>query len=349
MIVGSPDEVAEQLRKVATNLNVGHLMLLMQFGNMNRQLTQYNTELFAKRVLPQLAPLFDDRWEDPWWPRALPPAETAQSARAAGMSDPAERHVLVNGRRCRVWEKGEGEPLGFLGGLRGLPRWPRLLDLLAEQRRVIAPSLPGQPGATGFDELDDLPDWVTASLDLLDAAGLDGADLIGASVGATLAAEVAAFSRASVRRLVLIAPFGLFDEREPVKDLWATRPDELPALLSTRPAELAAYLAPPRGRGRGRVVDPARARERGGGSSALAAGRAGAAQAAAPRPGADARALGRRGPHPAAELRQEVRLRAGRLGRGARDRGRRPPGRARPARRGGRRDPGLPLVTRPSR
>jgi pimeloyl-ACP methyl ester carboxylesterase len=163
------------------------------------------------------------------------------------VSAPAERHVLVNGRRCRVWEKGEGEPLGFLGGFRGLPRWPALLDRLAARRRVIAPSLPGFPGATGFEELDDLADWVTATLDLLEASGLDGADLVGASVGATLAAEVAAFSRASVRRLVLIAPFGLFDEREPVRDPFATRPPELASLLSQRPAELEAFVAPPPG------------------------------------------------------------------------------------------------------
>jgi pimeloyl-ACP methyl ester carboxylesterase len=161
------------------------------------------------------------------------------------MTAPSERHVVVNGRRCRVWEQGEGEPLGFLGGLRGLPRWPRFLELLAQGRRVIAPSLPGFPGATGFDELDDLADWVTATLDLLDASGLAGADLVGASVGATLAAEAAAFSRASVRRLVLIAPFGLFDEREPVRDVFATKPNELPGLLCERPEELAAFLAPP--------------------------------------------------------------------------------------------------------
>ncbi len=78
VIVGSPDEVAEQLRNVATNLNVGHLMLLLQFGNMNRQLTQHNTELFAKRVLPQIEHLFDDAREDRWWPRPLPAAEAAQ-------------------------------------------------------------------------------------------------------------------------------------------------------------------------------------------------------------------------------------------------------------------------------
>jgi alkanesulfonate monooxygenase SsuD/methylene tetrahydromethanopterin reductase-like flavin-dependent oxidoreductase (luciferase family) len=84
VIVGSPDEVAEKLRGVATNLNVGHLMLLLQFGNMNRQLTQYNTELFAKRVLPQLEHLFDDRWEDHWWPRPLPAAETAHPRELRG-------------------------------------------------------------------------------------------------------------------------------------------------------------------------------------------------------------------------------------------------------------------------
>jgi alkanesulfonate monooxygenase SsuD/methylene tetrahydromethanopterin reductase-like flavin-dependent oxidoreductase (luciferase family) len=72
VIVGSPDEVADQLRNVALELNVGHLMLLLQFGNMGRELTFANSELFAKRVMPQLADLFDDRFEDRWWPRPLP-------------------------------------------------------------------------------------------------------------------------------------------------------------------------------------------------------------------------------------------------------------------------------------
>ena len=78
VIVGSPDEVTEKLRTVATKLNVGHLMLLLKFGNMNRQLTQHNTELFAKRVLPQIEHLFDDAWEDRWWPHALSAAVAVQ-------------------------------------------------------------------------------------------------------------------------------------------------------------------------------------------------------------------------------------------------------------------------------
>jgi pimeloyl-ACP methyl ester carboxylesterase len=146
-----------------------------------------------------------------------------------------------------VWEKGAGAPLVFLGGLRGLPRWPRVLDLLSARRRVIAPSLPGFPGATGHDRLDDVFDWVTATLDLVDACDLERFDLVGASVGGTLAAEIAAVSTAMLDRLVLIAPFGLYDDAEPVADIWAQRASGLPALLSARPERLAAFLARPDG------------------------------------------------------------------------------------------------------
>jgi len=175
------------------------------------------------------------------------PGGAGDAAGRRAVSGPRERSVRAFGERCRVWEKGEGEPLGFLGGLRGLPRWTPFLDRLAERRRVVAPSLPGFPGALGHERLDDVADWVCATLDLLEASGLEGADLVGASVGATLAAEVAAFSHATLRRLVLIAPFGLFDVEAPVADLWAQRAGDLPALISARPERLASALAAPGG------------------------------------------------------------------------------------------------------
>jgi alkanesulfonate monooxygenase SsuD/methylene tetrahydromethanopterin reductase-like flavin-dependent oxidoreductase (luciferase family) len=76
VIIGSPDEVAAQLREVATDLNVGHLMLLLQFGNMSKGLAQYNTRLFAERVMPQLGEVFAE-WEDRWWPQPMPGAARA--------------------------------------------------------------------------------------------------------------------------------------------------------------------------------------------------------------------------------------------------------------------------------
>ncbi|MGH7116175.1 MAG: LLM class flavin-dependent oxidoreductase [Stellaceae bacterium] len=76
VIIGSPDEVAAQLRRVATDLNVGHLMLLLQFGNMSKDLTRYNTKLFAEKVMPTLKQHFAG-WEHRWWPRPMQDGERA--------------------------------------------------------------------------------------------------------------------------------------------------------------------------------------------------------------------------------------------------------------------------------
>ena len=160
---------------------------------------------------------------------------------------PVERVVTVNGEPCRVWEKGRGAAVGFLAGLGGLPRWSPFLDALARRRRVIVPSLPGFPGATGQDRLDDHLDWIAATLDLLRASGLEGADLIGASVGGMLAAEVAALSPASVARLVLVAPFGLFDAIEPTADPFALRAADAAGALCVHPERLQARDALPDG------------------------------------------------------------------------------------------------------
>ena len=78
-------------------------------------------------------------------------------------------------------------------------------------------------------------------------ADLAGADLAGSSVGASLAAEVAALWPASVRKLALIAPFGLFDEKNPPTDPWAQRADAVPGLMCADPEIWKAMKAPPEG------------------------------------------------------------------------------------------------------
>src|SRR5665213_804831 len=167
------------------------------------------------------------------------------------MSEVFETYVEVNGLPCRVWEKGEGRKLFYLAGVAGLPRWTKFLDKLAETRRVVAPSLPGFPGAEGHDLLDSHLDWITAALDLLDAAGAtEPIDLIGASIGGSFAAEIAAIAPTLVRRLVLVAPFGLYDADTPPADSWAQRPGTQPAILCKKPETFTAFTAPPDG------VDP---------------------------------------------------------------------------------------------
>lgn len=163
------------------------------------------------------------------------------------MPDLRTTTVEVNGFPCRVWSKGHGPKLGFLAGLGGLPRWLPFLDRLAETRTVIAPSLPGYPGGIGHTELDSHLDWVLAVRQLIDKAGLAGADLLGASVGGAFAAEMAAIFPNYVRRLAVIAPFGLFDERQPAADPWAQRKDVLPGLMCADGEKWTAMVAAPEG------------------------------------------------------------------------------------------------------
>jgi pimeloyl-ACP methyl ester carboxylesterase len=161
------------------------------------------------------------------------------------MAEPETLTVEVNGEATRVWTKGTGPKLGFLAGFGGLPRWIPFLDRLAEKRTVIVPSLPGYPGGgRGHLVLDSHLDWVLAIRELLAAAGLEGADLAGSSVGASFAAEVAAIWPKSVRRLALIAPFGLFDEKDPATDPWAQRPSEVGGLLCANATKWEALKAP---------------------------------------------------------------------------------------------------------
>jgi alkanesulfonate monooxygenase SsuD/methylene tetrahydromethanopterin reductase-like flavin-dependent oxidoreductase (luciferase family) len=77
LVIGSPDEVAEQIEELADNLHVGNLMLLLQFGNMSKELTKYNTRLFAERVMPKLHGKFAE-YEHRWWPKPMDAALRAE-------------------------------------------------------------------------------------------------------------------------------------------------------------------------------------------------------------------------------------------------------------------------------
>ncbi len=163
------------------------------------------------------------------------------------MSAPSERHVeLKRGGTCRLWERGSGDPIAVFGGGPGYQRWSPFLEKLAQQRRVVLISQPGYPGSSpGHHDLDDTCDWIAMALDLIEAAGVKGADLIGESVGGMLAAEVAAFSDTHVRKLVLVGAMGLYDPEEPIQNPFALRAEEIPPAVSSNLEAFASVFAPP--------------------------------------------------------------------------------------------------------
>jgi len=76
VIIGTPDQVAEKLRQVIHDLRFGQLMLLLQFGNMDKQLAKYNSRLYAEQVIPQLQDVWSE-WENHWWPTPMAAADRA--------------------------------------------------------------------------------------------------------------------------------------------------------------------------------------------------------------------------------------------------------------------------------
>jgi hypothetical protein len=71
VIVGSPKTVREQLLDGVKRLRIGHLLSLLHFGSMPTELCKKNISLFAREVLPHLENLWDDQYEDRWWPERL--------------------------------------------------------------------------------------------------------------------------------------------------------------------------------------------------------------------------------------------------------------------------------------
>ena len=105
--------------------------------------------------------------------------------------------------------RGSGKPLLLIHGLGGSWRsWRPILDDLSAERRVIAIDLPGfgkTPPLRGEVSIATLAEAVTA---FLDAHDLIGVDVVGSSMGARLALELA--RRGVVGATVSLDPGGFW-------------------------------------------------------------------------------------------------------------------------------------------
>ena len=142
-----------------------------------------------------------------------------------------------------VFETGEGQPLLFLHGVGDVPQNEELLGRLGRQHRVIAPRTPGFGGSTGTEHLLDLHDLIYYELDLLDALGLRDLPVVGHSLGAMVAAELAAVQPKRFSALVLVAPLGRWNPAHPVADFFSMSPADLAAATYHDPASAVAQAA----------------------------------------------------------------------------------------------------------
>jgi pimeloyl-ACP methyl ester carboxylesterase len=151
------------------------------------------------------------------------------------VAQPTDQTVRANDHMTfQVKVAGSGQPLVFLHGAGGLT-WDPFLDALSERFRVYAPFMPGTGESTEIQAVRDIWELVLDYYDLFDALGLDRPDVVGASLGGMIAAEIAANDQSRVRRLALIAPAGLWLEEAQIPDIFALLPHEVVQLVVADP------------------------------------------------------------------------------------------------------------------
>ena len=145
-----------------------------------------------------------------------------------------------------VVEVGTGPTVGYLHGPLGNPSAHPFLRALGGDHRVVAPCLPGFNGSPPA-RVTDFYDWVFHTSVSIDDVGLAGAPCVAASIGGMLALEVAAVRPEAFERLVLIAPFGLWDPERPVLDLWSERTKHQTEFLLADPSAASDFFDEPEG------------------------------------------------------------------------------------------------------
>lgn len=137
-----------------------------------------------------------------------------------------------------------GRPIVFLHGWRG-EEPDAFIEELGQEGRVVAPCQPGFGRSTGDDHLRDFGDLLIYHLDLLDALGIHEPFVLGGhSLGAMIAAEIAALQPDRVSHLALLSPFGLWNESYPVLDIFAASPESLDSACHSRPPVAVTSATP---------------------------------------------------------------------------------------------------------
>jgi len=140
------------------------------------------------------------------------------------------RSIVAAGITTNYHDVGSGFPVLMLHGsgpgVSAWANWRLVMPQLAERARVIAPDMAG----FGYTErrLDlryDMDTWVAQAVGMLDALGIERADLVGNSFGGGLALQVAIRFPHRIRRLVLMGSVGVrFDITPALDAVWGYTP-----------------------------------------------------------------------------------------------------------------------------
>jgi pimeloyl-ACP methyl ester carboxylesterase len=164
------------------------------------------------------------------------------------MAEAKESFVTACDCRLFVRRSGEGEPLLYLHGARGLPGWLPFLARLSERYDVIAPDHPGYGRSQHPGWLEDVGDLAQFYLELLKELKLPSVHVVGHSMGGWIALEMGVRSTQRFKSLTAIASAGIRIKGMGSPDIFAMDREEALRTYFHDPAmierELKAELTP---------------------------------------------------------------------------------------------------------
>lgn len=126
----------------------------------------------------------------------------------------------IAGKKIYMNVGGEGSKLIYLHSAAGETDWMPFHAELANHFQVHAPTHPGFSLSTGLDQIDDIHDMAWHYVDLFEHLGWRQVPVVGFSLGAWIALEVALLRPDLISKLVLVAAAGIRIEGAPVAELF---------------------------------------------------------------------------------------------------------------------------------
>jgi pimeloyl-ACP methyl ester carboxylesterase len=148
--------------------------------------------------------------------------------------------VKIADVELELFDSGQGSPVLFLHGASGFSERQPFVAPLATKRRLIAPSHPGFGKSSLPEWLDSIDDIAHIYLEFMDKIGLQKTDLIGCSIGAWIAAEIATKVPERVGKLVMVGPVGVkvgSTDKLDIPDIFAMPQDDVNKLVFHDPSK----------------------------------------------------------------------------------------------------------------
>lgn len=177
------------------------------------------------------------------------------------MSKPTTTFPIIAGKKIQLTIGGSGPPLLYLHSAGGETEWMPFHAKLAEQFTVYLPAHPGFADSKGLEQIRDVTDLAWHYVDFLAEQKLGPVPIVGFSLGAWIATELAILRPQLVSKLVLVNAAGIRVEGAKMGELFTADLTKLRQLLFFDPNDPSADLAMPKSFDDARIIQWLRAAE----------------------------------------------------------------------------------------